>query len=288
LEDGDYNAFPSEVYIKGFLKNYSKFLGIDREKALALYRRENKFTKKENIENTSVEKKGRLEFSLTPERMVFAIVSLVVLAIIAYLGSQVNSVLRKPELNISFPTSVNAEETKEFETSDESIDIKGKISPGSTLTVNGDEVNTNNLEQFEISDIKLNSGNNEFVFVAESQFGRETKTTLIIRKTTVKEETANPEQQTPINEPVQEVKMDIEIKIHSGQANVHIVTDGKSQINQVLNVGETKTYTANTSVTVQTPRPTFVDVLINDKKYTLTSSKVYEWKIVDGQVKQTP
>ena len=47
LEESNYDSFPSEVYLKGFLKNYAKFLGINTERALAMYRRERDFKKNE-------------------------------------------------------------------------------------------------------------------------------------------------------------------------------------------------------------------------------------------------
>ena len=49
LEESNYDSFPSEVYLKGFLKNYAKFLGINTERALAMYRRERDFKKQPEV-----------------------------------------------------------------------------------------------------------------------------------------------------------------------------------------------------------------------------------------------
>jgi len=37
LEEGNYTALPAEAYVKGFLRNYALYLGLDPEEVLALY-----------------------------------------------------------------------------------------------------------------------------------------------------------------------------------------------------------------------------------------------------------
>lgn len=37
LEDGDYSEFPAQTYIKGFLTNYAKYLGLDPKTILGQY-----------------------------------------------------------------------------------------------------------------------------------------------------------------------------------------------------------------------------------------------------------
>ena len=40
LEAGHYSLLPPPTFVQGFIKNYGKFLGLDTEKLLALFRRE--------------------------------------------------------------------------------------------------------------------------------------------------------------------------------------------------------------------------------------------------------
>src|SRR5687767_6926962 len=40
LEDDDYSKLPPSTFVQGFIKNYGKFLGLDSEKLLAVFRRE--------------------------------------------------------------------------------------------------------------------------------------------------------------------------------------------------------------------------------------------------------
>ncbi|MGQ9627555.1 MAG: helix-turn-helix domain-containing protein, partial [Anaerolineae bacterium] len=40
LEEGDYEALPEEVFVRGFVRAYAAYLGLDAQKALALYFKE--------------------------------------------------------------------------------------------------------------------------------------------------------------------------------------------------------------------------------------------------------
>jgi len=225
LETGDYGAFPSEVYVKGFLKNYAKFLGIGREKALAMYRRENKEIRQAQIETNKI-KRPKLNFNLTPEKLILAIVSIVTISIVYYIATQVGAIIQTPELALSSPVLVTEEQTGRYETDKNTLDIKGKVSAGSTLKLNGDEIITNNLQQFEVKDLEINPGENEFSFIAESQFGRATKVSLIVTRTIQKElEAAPPAEET---EPTPITEMITEIEVIDGDANVLVVTDSNT------------------------------------------------------------
>ena len=288
LETGAYKIFPSEVYVKGFLKNYAKFLGIRAEKAQAMYRRENKQIQAAEIEQMKL-KKSRFDFALTPEKLIIAIVTIITVSIVYYIVSQVSTITQKPELTLSSPVLVSAEETENFETEETTVDIKGSVSTGATLKLNGDEITTNNLQQFEVRDLELNPGENEFVFVAESQFGRQTKLSLIVSRPT---EIEQPPDTTSGTEDVPEApqtitEMKMTITIVQDIANVRVVTDGQSQINQVLQPGTSREFTAKQSIIVQTPRPSFVKIKINGQEFEITTTEENEWKIVNGVVKKT-
>src|SRR5712692_793501 len=40
LEDDDYHTLPGAVYVKGFLRNYAVYLGLDPSHVLSVYHRE--------------------------------------------------------------------------------------------------------------------------------------------------------------------------------------------------------------------------------------------------------
>ena len=55
LENGEYEKLPAKVYVKGFLRSYANFLGVNESYLIKLYEREQGI--QENIKNTSQEEK---------------------------------------------------------------------------------------------------------------------------------------------------------------------------------------------------------------------------------------
>lgn len=280
LEKGNYKVFVSEVYVKGFLKNYAKFLGIDQEKALALYRRENTENRNDGIKNVQEKSSRTFDFTITPEKIIMAVVAIISGFILYYLVSQVNTILENPHLALTAPVSIKVDSSGTYETDQDTLDVRGEISPDATLTLNGNAVTTNNFENFEIRDISLDLGLNEFLFIAESPFGRSSELSLTVNYIEKADE--------PIEEPVSEEaipqSMDIRIEIGPRDANVDIDIDGDNQENKVFSSGETLTYTADKTLTIQTPRPDSVKVTINDEQFVWNTTNPVTWTLQDGDV----
>ena len=282
LEEGDYSLFPSEVYLKGFLKNYSKYLGVEKERALALYRRENKLLEKEQLkESNSLRNPVGFNTLLTPERVIIAIVAIISALIGYYIINQIGVVLENPTLQVNAPVLVVEGETEEIETNSDSIDISGKIAANASLTINGDQVNTNNLSQFEVINLNLNDGRNEFVLVAESQFGRKSEIILIVNKIVDQTDGQTDEDATATTSITQ---MDIEILIQNDDANVKLILDGVQELNQVLQKGEKRTFQATETITIQSPRPANIILTINGQTYPIDDSGEKTWKLEGGVV----
>src|SRR3990167_2474223 len=75
LEEGQYNKLPPSTFVQGFIKNYGKFLGLNTEKLLAVFRREFSEGKNpprilESFKNP-LDKKG---FKLTPTRVLISVI----------------------------------------------------------------------------------------------------------------------------------------------------------------------------------------------------------------------
>lgn len=169
LEEGDYKVFASEVYLKGFLKNYSKFLGVRVEQALALYRRES-----DPPEETSAIKATRIVKEekpiITPERLAIGIIVLIVILVVTFIFVQINKVIKPPSLSLNDPIVLEAPSEGYLEVNKNSILISGKIEAGSKLLINGNEVQTNSLREFRVENYMLNSGSNEIYIVAQSYY----------------------------------------------------------------------------------------------------------------------
>jgi transcriptional regulator with XRE-family HTH domain len=106
LERGDYAALPGGVYVRGFLRNYSQYLGLDPDEAVAQWHREAPPDVPEPVilvpRPLIAPRKGLV---LTSGVVVTAVVTLAVLAILAYIGFQLVRFSEPPPLSVVQPAT---------------------------------------------------------------------------------------------------------------------------------------------------------------------------------------
>lgn len=79
LERDNFEALPGESYARGFVRNYSKYLGLDEEKVLAVFRRQYmKKTKQAVVPEGIVNPLNKTWFKITPQRA--AVISAILVA----------------------------------------------------------------------------------------------------------------------------------------------------------------------------------------------------------------
>ncbi|MBD3362933.1 helix-turn-helix domain-containing protein [Candidatus Dojkabacteria bacterium] len=176
LESGEYEIFPSEVYIKGFLKNYSEFLGMDSERLLKLYRRD-----REKVKNSSslgnLREKGKKEMSFNlklsyKKGMIGMVVALIIITI-GYFGVRLYLYSKKPVLILQEPLYANSAENIEykFDTTKQEVIFKGNIGIGNSLHVNNERIETFGRDEFETPPQEVFQGENIFQISTKNQYG---------------------------------------------------------------------------------------------------------------------
>lgn len=285
LEEGDFDAFASEVYLKGFLKNYARFLGIDMQKALAIYRRESKKHKEGTLQEAQ-KPISDPKAIITPGRLVFALTVIIVLSVIIFIAIQVNKIIQPPYLELRDPVQGVAPTELYTEVDTDSITIYGEIEVGSKLIINGNEVNTNNLQEFRVDNYKLNSGSNEIFIVAQSYYFSKTSQ---IRLTVLSKTEEESEEEVVEEEEVtqdQKEKMDISIEVGPEQAWIVITVDGVSKVADTIQPGVSLTFEAFETFTISSPRPHMIKLSINEEEYSFSSQAPGIFKLVSGNVVQ--
>lgn len=105
LERGDYRELPGAVYTKGFLRNYALYLGLDPDEVLLQWRRERGEGREPqaviSVPRPIVTPRPGLTFS--PSLVVFALLSIAVLAFAAYLGVQLLRFAKPPTIAVTNP-----------------------------------------------------------------------------------------------------------------------------------------------------------------------------------------
>lgn len=290
LEKGQYEAFDSEVFLKGFLKNYIKFLDLDYEKTIAIYRREREIQKESSIANTSTsESEDKPGFILTPTKVLITIIVFLALALFTFVAIQVNRIIKPPDLVLTDPLEARAPEEKIFETSAASITLKGTVESGSILTVNGNKINTNNLQEFQISDFSLEEGSNIIEIQAENQFlkkntikinvVRNTSENPVVQDFTNSQSTSSEDSQTITN-------FNIKLEVTGEPSWIVATVDGNQVIANVVGTGEKFEFTPRSTFTINTPRPNMIKLLIDDKEEPVPSSVETTWRLTNGTVKK--
>jgi hypothetical protein len=163
LERGDYRDLPGAVYTRGFLRNYGQYLGLDPEYLLDLYR----------LEADGLEPAPRplpqpivaraRAFVITPGALLAAILTVLVAIFVVYLGSQLATFARTPELRIIDP------EGDVLDHPELTYTVRGVTEPDSRISVDGlrenPEARADETGAFEIT-VRLVPGRNLVSFVA--------------------------------------------------------------------------------------------------------------------------
>ena len=177
IESGDWQNLPSGVYARGFLKKYAQVVGLDEGEVARRYDLETSWAVRP--EKPSV--KLRLPISglinyldfwrhSSLRRLLAAVVSVFVAAYIVW---QFTIIFAQPDLNLSYPN-------EDITVASSGLELAGHVSPGSNLTINGEEVYPQPDGTFK-KQVELLAGMNVLEIKAVSRFGKESK---VIRKVT--------------------------------------------------------------------------------------------------------
>lgn len=288
LEKGDYDTFSSEVYLKGFIKNYAKFLGIDTQKALAIYRREQRDFQEDSLKDSQRPIK-QPNAMITPGRLVLGATLLIIGIVVAFVAIQLNKLVQPPSLELSSPVQGTAPSDLFLEVESETISLIGKVEVGSRLLINGNEVNTNNLQEFMVEDYALKPGSNEIFIVAESYYFSKTSQIKLTVLSKQEDSENNTESDNSENEqsPTDEIsEMDISLKVLEESAWVVVTLDEEPELQDTLEAGESFNFTAKEIFTIYTPRPDVVELKVNKEIYTFSGETPATFRLVDGDIIQ--
>lgn len=168
LEKGDYAKLPPPTFIQGFIKNYGKFLGLNTEKLLAIFRRE--FSEGKNpprILESFSNPLDRRKFRVTPARALGTVILSLIVIFFAYLWFEYKFLTGAPFLEITEPKDQQSVNNAE-------ILVLGRTDPEGEVTINNQKIQLDSSGKFS-QQIKLSASVNTIVVVSTSRGGKETK-----------------------------------------------------------------------------------------------------------------
>ncbi len=170
VEADDYSLLPSGAVARGFIRNYSEFLGLNPLTTQATFRRD--FVENEQgqiVPRGMVKPVSEVSF-WTPRTTIIAAITLIFTLFGAYLIFQYRVLTGPPPLRLISPI-VN------LETADSTVEVVGITSPEATVSVNGDLVALEKGGRFFLR-LPLATGDNIILIIATSKSG---KTASLIR-----------------------------------------------------------------------------------------------------------
>jgi transcriptional regulator with XRE-family HTH domain len=265
IEENKFSYFDSEVFLTGFIKIYAKYLGLDTNKILALYRRSNPSHKENPTKKRETTrkkesmngKKLKLKF-LNPKSLTTVILSVFLLSIVGYVGFQIYKFQTPPNIDISQPL-----DESEFTTED--IVVKGSVENDSVLEINDKPIEVNEDGTFE-KEIKLKEGSNIITVRARKNRNNTLETVETIRVTYLirdeeELEEIEDDDQTPQNK--------LTLEIIDSPAWIRLDLDNENKLSQVVEPSELE-YTFFDNMYIITGRVSNTNIYWNNE--------LVEWK----------
>ncbi|MFV2062748.1 MAG: helix-turn-helix domain-containing protein [Chloroflexota bacterium] len=167
LESGDFADLPAQVYAKGFLRNYSTYLGLDADEVLARWRRE--IDQPRSAETVKVKPPPQpiaapnRGFKLTTGLIVALILAAIVVAFVGYVGLQLVRFTQNPEITLNGPS------VRQLQPGATRVLLSGYGTPGAEVTATGpDDLVQRTTASSRGSwslDLKVSTGRNDFAIV---------------------------------------------------------------------------------------------------------------------------
>ena len=168
LEEGQYQKLPPSTFVQGFIKNYGKFLALDIEKLLAVFRRE--FSQAQHppriLDSFSNPHKDK-RFRITPTRVLASVVFALIIIFFIYLWFEYRFLVGTPFLEVNQPAD-------QFNASSSEIIVSGRTDPEAKVAINDQQIAVDQNGKFTQA-IKLSENINSITISAISRTGQQTK-----------------------------------------------------------------------------------------------------------------
>lgn len=170
IEEGRYSDLPGTVYAKNFIRTYARLLEVSEDTAMSLFEQEHSVTTRLKPQQSAPSLEPvRVKARLTPEGIKWAIVLVLGLAVLIYLGLEIRNFTAPPSLVVVSPPN-------QMTTVARSVELQGTTTPEAVVTVNGKTVLVDRQGGFR-EQIDLQDGLNTVIVRAQKKHG--TATTVI-------------------------------------------------------------------------------------------------------------
>lgn len=269
LEEGTYLKLPADCYVKGFLRSYAIFMGLNELAIIKQFEREKGIHR--NIKKVVDDDGSRppIKFSslvITPKIIIVSTILFLVAFSFIYLYVEVNNFVSKPRLNIIKPVDG-------MTVTGSSTHVVGIAEKGALVFINDQPVLVNEKGEFS-EDIGLKSGLNVINVKARSKFNKEDVKAVSVNADFQNEAS----QQAAIDVPAQDMQavavqgVTLDVYVSQNPTRVSIEADGSLVYSGVLLPQSVQTFNAKEKVSITSGKGNETFVKINGKDLGILSS----------------
>lgn len=283
LERGEYDQLPAEVYVRGFLRSYARYLGLDDDAFLKLYDKEKHIREHlgyEERETSPLQAPALQAFIITPRILVTLLLVLVLGGVALYVFFEFRSFVAEPSLIVTAPLS-----GKKIESA--TVAVMGKTDPGANVVVNNDPIFIDAVGNFSET-VALQPGLNRIIVRSTNRFEKTKEAIVIVESQLVpqnEEETATFQENNQVSLGgydflVRAVVQSVDVTVTSGDRVLYAGTllPGKeehfSQLTNDVRISTTSALHTEVSFNGESPKTIgSSDVPVNGKVYPTPKEK---------------
>lgn len=180
LESGDHSELPAEVYVRGFLRSYARYLGLEDDAFIKLYDKEKHIRAHLGKTDVTVKDETRKPLVMstwvvTPRAVIFTVIACILLGTFWYLFRELRSFVAEPLLVVLTPIDgAMVSETALF--------VNGRTDPGARVRLNEGPVFVDERGEFRES-VTLQPGPNKLTVTATNRFEKTKTISLTVENT---------------------------------------------------------------------------------------------------------
>lgn len=261
LEEGAYDKLPVDVYVKGFLRGYAEFFGIDEKSLIRLYEKEKGIkTNLEKKENNKVAKREPIDISpflITPKIISITAGILLVFGGFFYLYKEIGAFTNMPKLVILNPEQNSVE-------GNNSVTVEGVTDKDAKLFINNQPVLVSDEGSFS-EKLALQSGTNTITVKAVNRFDKAATENIIVQSTYQQEVRKESEEKNQIEADVAQEKISIELKVDPGPVWVSVEADKNLVFSGTMLAGAVQSFSADNEIIINSGNASATSIKFNGK-----------------------
>lgn len=263
LEEGEYMKLPADVYVRGFLRSYAIFMGLNETALIKQYEREKGIHKNiKKISDCQVTN-DPISFSnlvITPKMIIIGAVVMIVMSSFIYLYAQVNNFVSAPRLVIIKPADGSS-------TDGNSTHVTGVAEKDAMVFINDQKVLVSENGEFS-EDVNLRPGPNMITVKARSKFDKEATQSVSINANFQNQATELSQSGLEQADKVQEGESNpfsAEVIVKNDPTWVSIEVDGEIKYSGTLDTKTKQTFNVQKNIVVTSNKGDDTFVKINGK-----------------------